>query len=119
MGLCKGNGETVMIVYSVMMFVVAAALIVFGVLIAKGNANLINCYREERVKDKNLYCKKISQALFSGTGGLFVMETMGSGKILINSFGSIEKIQLENEVLTVDNENVVAWDTNLHYDIHD
>ena len=53
-----------MIVYSIIMFVVAAALIVFGVLIYKGNANLINCYREERVKDKALYCKKISQSLF-------------------------------------------------------
>lgn len=53
-----------MIVYSVIMLVVAAALIVFGVLIAKGNAKLINCYREERVKNKALYCKKISQALF-------------------------------------------------------
>lgn len=53
-----------MIIYSVFMFVVAAALIVFGVLISKGNTNLINCYREERVKDKALYCKKIGQALF-------------------------------------------------------
>ena len=53
-----------MIVYSVIMLVVAAALIVFGVLIAKGNAKLINCYREERVKNKALYCKKISQALW-------------------------------------------------------
>ena len=53
-----------MIVYSVIMLVVAAVLIVFGVLIAKGNAKLINCYREERVKNKALYCKKISQALF-------------------------------------------------------
>lgn len=62
--------------------------------------------------------QKISQALFSGTGGLFVMETKGLGQILINSFGSIEKVHLENETLTVDNENVVAWGTNLHYDIH-
>lgn len=53
-----------MIIYSVFMFVVAAALILFGMLISKGNTNLINCYREERVKDKALYCKKISQALF-------------------------------------------------------
>ena len=59
-----------MIVYSVIMFVVAAALIVFGVLIAKGNANLINCYREEKVKDKALYCKKVSQALFILAGTL-------------------------------------------------
>ena len=59
-----------MIIYSGIMFVVAAALIVFGVLIAKGNANLINCYREERVKDKALYCKKISQVLFILAGTL-------------------------------------------------
>ena len=76
-----------MIVYSGIMFVVAAALIVFGVLIAKGNANLINCYREERVKDKNLYCKKISQALFILAGTL-----MCSG--IIGLFGEAESIVL-------------------------
>ena len=46
------------------MFAAAAALLIFGVLIYKGNTNLINCYREERVKNKVLYCRKISQALF-------------------------------------------------------
>lgn len=59
-----------MIVYSVIMFVVAAALIVYGILVAKGNANLINSYREDRVKDKALYCKKISHALFILAGTL-------------------------------------------------
>ena len=66
-----------MIIYSGIMFVAAAALIVFGVLIAKGNANLINCYREERVKDKALYCKEISQALFILAGTLVCSGIIG------------------------------------------
>ena len=53
-----------MIVYSVIMFVAAAVFAVFAILITKGNASLINCYREERVKDKPTYCKKIGQSLF-------------------------------------------------------
>ena len=53
-----------MIIYSVIMFAVATLLAVFAILIAKGNASLINCYREERVKDKPTYCKKIGQSLF-------------------------------------------------------
>lgn len=53
-----------MIVYSVIMFVAAAILAVFAILITKGNASLINCYREERVKDKATYCRKFGQSLF-------------------------------------------------------
>ena len=76
-----------MIIYSVIMFVVAAALIVFGVLIYKGNANLINCYREDRVEDKALYCKRISQALFILAGTL-----VSSG--IIGLFGEADSIVL-------------------------
>ena len=53
-----------MIVYSVIMFAAAALFALFAILIAKGNTSLINCYREERVKDKPTYCKKIGQSLF-------------------------------------------------------
>ena len=53
-----------MIVWYVMMFVAAAVFAVFATLITKGNASLINCYREERVKDKATYCKKFGQSLF-------------------------------------------------------
>ena len=53
-----------MIVYSVIMFVAAAVFAVFAILITKGNASLINCYRKERVKDKATYCKKFGQSLF-------------------------------------------------------
>ena len=53
-----------MIVYTVIMFSCAALFAVFAMLITKGNTSLINCYREERVKDKVTYCKKIGQSLF-------------------------------------------------------
>lgn len=53
-----------MIVYYVIMFGGAALFAVFAILITKGNTSLINCYREERVKDKVTYCKKIGQSLF-------------------------------------------------------
>ena len=53
-----------MIVYNVIMFGGAALFAVFAILITKGNASLINCYREEQVKDKATYCKKIGQSLF-------------------------------------------------------
>ena len=76
-----------MIVYAVIMFAVAAAFAVLAVLIAKGNANLINCYREERVKDKPLYCKKISQALYILAGTLVC-----SG--IIGLFGETDSIVL-------------------------
>ena len=42
----------------------AILVVVFATLITKGNASLINCYREERVKDKATYCKKFGQSLF-------------------------------------------------------
>lgn len=54
-----------MIVYSLIMFAVAIALAVFAILISRGNVNVINCYREDRVSDKPLYCKKMSRALWT------------------------------------------------------
>lgn len=68
-----------MIVYSLIMFAAASTLVVFAMLISKGNVNVINCYHEDRVSDKPLYCKKMSQALWimaaviltSGVVGLF------------------------------------------------
>ena len=71
-----------MIVYSVMMLGIAVMLVIFAILIMKGNASLINCYREERVKDKTAYCVKMGQALLiigasiavSGVVALFTEE---------------------------------------------
>lgn len=53
-----------MIIYSVILFAASALLAVLGLLIFKGNAKLINCYREEAVVDKATYCRKIAQSLW-------------------------------------------------------
>lgn len=61
-----------MIVYYVIMFGGAALFAVFAILITKGNTSLINCYREERVKDKATYCKKFGQSLFIMAAAMLV-----------------------------------------------
>ncbi len=39
--------------------------------------------------------------MFGGTGGFFVMETSGESELLINSFGTLEKIDLNNDFITI------------------
>lgn len=61
--------------------------------------------------------QEISQALLGGTGGLFVMETSGTGTMLISGFGDILEIDLDDDSLIIDNNHVLAWDTTLDYRI--
>lgn len=37
---------------------------------------------------------------------------------MVNSFGSIKKLELRGETITIDNAHVVAWSRDLDYDIH-
>jgi len=62
--------------------------------------------------------QSIGKALFGGQGGLFVMTTKGQGTLLANAFGSIKKIELQNQEITIDNAHVVAWSQSLDYNIH-
>ena len=62
--------------------------------------------------------QSIGRALFGGQGGFFVMTTQGEGTLLVNAFGSIKKIELKDQEMTIDNAHVVAWSKDLHYDIH-
>lgn len=60
----------------------------------------------------------ISKAFFSGTGGLFVMETTGMGDIFVSAFGDILELEVTPErPLVIDNEHVVAWYSSLEYHI--
>lgn len=60
----------------------------------------------------------LGKAVFGGTGGLFVMEAEGVGDILINAFGDLIELEVSDDMpLTIDNEHVVAWDSNLDYAI--
>lgn len=60
----------------------------------------------------------IGQALFGGTGGFFIMETSGHGKLAISAFGALFALEVKpgNDVI-VDNTHVVAWDAGLTYNI--
>ena len=62
--------------------------------------------------------QSIGKALFGGQGGLFVMATKGQGTLLANAFGSIKKIELQNQEITIDNAHVVAWSKSRDYEIH-
>lgn len=62
--------------------------------------------------------QSIGKAFFAGNGGFYVMTTQGTGTVLINSYGSIRKIELNNGSITIDNYHVVAWSTSLDYNIH-
>ncbi|MBJ8349798.1 TIGR00266 family protein [Streptococcus zalophi] len=62
--------------------------------------------------------QSVGRALLGGQGGFFVMTTQGAGTLLANAFGSIKKIALSNDTITIDNAHVVAWSQELDYDIH-
>lgn len=68
--------------------------------------------------DYKMVSQKLSKAFFGGTGGLFVMETKGEGDILIASFGDIIELEVTPDTpLVIDNEHVLAWESNLDYNI--
>ena len=60
----------------------------------------------------------LSKALFSRTGGLFVMETTGYGDLFVSAFGDILELEVTpDKPMIIDNEHVVAWDASLEYHI--
>ena len=62
--------------------------------------------------------KSLGKAVFGGTGGFFIMETAGYGDLFVNAFGDMEELEVtEGNPLTIDNEHVIAWDSNLDYNI--
>lgn len=62
--------------------------------------------------------KGVGKVLFGGTGGLFVMETSGSGDLFVNAFGDMMELEVRpGRPLVIDNGHVVAWDSTLDYQI--
>ncbi|MDR2114111.1 MAG: TIGR00266 family protein [Bifidobacteriaceae bacterium] len=62
--------------------------------------------------------QNVGKAIFGGQGGFWVKTTNGQGAMLVNAFGSITEIPLNNaNGFVVDNRHVVAWDRNLDYHI--
>ncbi|MCY9806223.1 TIGR00266 family protein [Lentilactobacillus senioris] len=66
----------------------------------------------------NMVRQKASGALFGGTGGFFIMETQGTGTMLVSAYGDLMPLDL-NDVkdYAIDNDHVVAWSQNLDYNI--
>lgn len=66
----------------------------------------------------NMHTQSFSKAIFGGTGGFYVMETTGSGDMLISSFGDIIELNVTpDKPMTIDNNHVLAWSTTLDYSI--
>lgn len=62
--------------------------------------------------------QSIGNALFAQSGGFFVMETSGTGQVVVSGFGSMFSLDVEpGKDLTIDNAHVVCWDSALHYEI--
>ena len=62
--------------------------------------------------------QSFGKAVFGGTGGFFIMESRGTGIMLVNSYGDIQEINLNGAApFVVDNTHVVAWSTSLNYNI--
>ncbi|MGP1605243.1 MAG: TIGR00266 family protein [Moraxella sp.] len=57
-------------------------------------------------------------AMFGDTGGFMVMQTQGTGQVVVSGFGSLFELQVERgKPVTIDNGHVVCWDSNLEYSL--
>lgn len=72
----------------------------------------------ESAVDIKVRTQGIGGALFGNTGGLFIMETSGKGKIAVGGFGSLFLLDIQHgQNPVIDNGHVVAWDANLIYEM--
>ena len=68
---------------------------------------------EMKVRTQN-----IGNALFAQSGGFFVMETSGTGQVVVSGFGSMFQLDVAaGKDVVIDNSHVVCWDSTLHYEI--
>lgn len=68
--------------------------------------------------DLRVRTQSIGNALFAQSGGFFVMEATGKGKLAVSGFGSSFILDVEpGKDVIIDNAHVVAWDSQLHYEV--
>lgn len=68
---------------------------------------------EMKVRTQN-----IGNALFAQSGGFFIMETSGSGQVVVSGFGSMFQLDVApGKDVIIDNSHVVCWDSTLQYEI--
>lgn len=62
--------------------------------------------------------QSLGNAMFAQSGGLFVMETSGSGQVVVSGFGSMFQLDVTpGKDVIIDNSHVVCWDNSLKYEI--
>ena len=62
--------------------------------------------------------QSMGNALFAQSGGFFVMETSGTGQVVVSGFGSMFQLDVEKgKDVVIDNSHVVCWDSSLHYEV--
>lgn len=68
--------------------------------------------------DLRVRTQNIGSALFGDTGGFFICEATGTGKLAVSGFGSSFVLEVEpNKDIIIDNAHVVAWDSHLRHEI--
>lgn len=62
--------------------------------------------------------QNIGNALFAQSGGFFIMETSGTGQVVVSGFGSMFQLDVApGKDVIIDNAHVVCWDSTLRYEI--
>ena len=68
--------------------------------------------------DLRVRSQSLGNALFAQSGGFFVGEATGKGQLAVSGFGSGFILDVEpGKDVIIDNSHVVAWDSQLHYEI--
>jgi uncharacterized protein (TIGR00266 family) len=66
----------------------------------------------------NVRTQSLGAAVFGQTGGFFICEATGLGKLAVSGFGSSFVLDVEpGKDIIIDNAHVVAWDSALHHEI--
>lgn len=66
----------------------------------------------------NVRSQSLGTAVFGQTGGFFICEATGYGKLAVSGFGSSFVMDVEpGKDIIIDNSHVVAWDSRLHHEI--
>lgn len=62
--------------------------------------------------------QNIGNAFFAQSGGFFVMETSGTGQVVVSGFGSMFQLEVgPGKDIIIDNSHVVCWENTLRYEI--
>ena len=66
----------------------------------------------------NVRTQNVGTALFGQSGGFFICEASGVGKLAVSGFGSSFVLDVEpGKDIVIDNAHVIAWDSSLHHEI--